>query len=48
MDKTTEKWIDKIEDKLDYEHWFLVHYHTDRCEGRIFIMFEEIEKLSEF
>lgn len=32
VDKTTEKWIDKIEDKLDYEPWFLVHYHTDRCE----------------
>lgn len=48
VDKTTEKWLDKIEDKLDYKHWFLGHYHTDRYEGRVSIMFEEIEELSEF
>lgn len=48
VDKITEKWLDKIEDSLDYEHWFLGHYHTDRYEGRVSIMFEEIEELSEF
>lgn len=48
VDKTTEKWLDKIEDKLDYKHWFLGYYHTDRYEGRVSIMFEEIEELSEF
>lgn len=48
IDKTTEKWLDKIEDILDYDHWFLGHYHTDRCDGRVSIMFEEIEELLEF
>lgn len=48
VDKTTEKWLDKIEDKLDYEHWFLGHYHTDRYESRVSILFNEIEELSDY
>ena len=30
VDKTTEKWFDKIEDKLDYEMWYAGHYHTNK------------------
>ena len=48
VDKTTEKWLDKIEDKLDYEHWFLGHYHCDRDESKVTIMFNAIENLTEY
>lgn len=30
VDKTTEKWFDKIEKKLDYKKWYAGHYHTDK------------------
>ena len=30
IDKTTEKWLDKIEGKLDYGMWYAGHYHTDK------------------
>lgn len=48
VDKTTEIWLDKIEDRLDYEHWFLGHYHTDRYESCVSILFNEIEELSDY
>lgn len=48
VDKTTEIWLDKIENKLDYEHWFLGHYHTDRYESQVSILFNEIEELSDY
>lgn len=44
VDKLTEIWIDKIADKFNYEHWFLGHHHTDRCESRVSVIFEEIEE----
>lgn len=48
VDKTIEIWLDKIEDRLDYEHWFLGHYHTDRYESQVSILFNEIEELSDY
>lgn len=40
VDKTTEIWLDKIEDRLDYEHWFLGHYHTEdtKTESQSYLM----------
>lgn len=45
VDKSTEKWLDSIEDRLQYEHWFLGHYHCDKHIGQITILFEEFEEL---
>lgn len=41
IDKSTEQWLDKIENRLDYDRWFLGHFHIDECIGRINIVFEE-------
>lgn len=30
VDKSTEEWLDKIEDELDYKAWFCGHWHTDK------------------
>lgn len=30
VDKTTEDWFDRIENKLKYGHWYAGHYHVDR------------------
>lgn len=44
VDKSTEKWLDTIENKLIYDNWYLGHYHVDDHQGRVTIMFEEIEE----
>ena len=46
IDKSTEEWLDQIEDKLEYEHWYCGHYHTDKRIGQITFMYEEIGRAS--
>lgn len=45
IDQTTEKWLDSIEDKLDYDLWYFAHFHCDRLMGKAVILFESIEEL---
>lgn len=45
VDKSTEKWLDEIENKLTYERWFLGHYHCDKRIGNVTIMYNEFEEL---
>lgn len=40
VDKSTEIWLDRIEDNLNYRKWYCGHYHTDKKIDRIEIMFE--------
>ena len=40
VDSTTEEWMDKIEARLSYEHWYCGHYHTDKTVGRLQILFQ--------
>ncbi len=40
VDKSTEEWLDGIEDRLDYEKWYCGHYHTEKKVDRVEIMFE--------
>lgn len=40
VDKSTEEWLDGIEDRLDYGKWYCGHYHTEKKVGRVEIMFE--------
>ena len=47
VDKTTEIWLDTIEQRLTYKRWYAGHFHVDSQEGSIKIMFRTIEKLSE-
>ena len=40
VDKSTEEWLDGIEDRLDYGKWYCRHYHTEKKVDRVEIMFE--------
>ena len=42
VDKSTEEWLDTIEDRLEYNHWFAGHYHTEKDIDRLSILFEGI------
>lgn len=43
VDKTTEKWLNKIEDEIDYNMWYFGHYHGDYCKAeKIRMLFNDI------
>lgn len=44
VDKSTEEWLDGIEDKLDYGKWYCGHYHTEKKIDRVEILFGNFEE----
>ncbi len=42
VDNTTEHFLDKVEEKLDYNIWYCGHYHTDKKVDKIRFMFHDI------
>ncbi len=45
VDNSTEEWLDTIEDKLEYEAWYLGHWHTDKRIDKLHFLFHGIETL---
>ena len=45
VDKTTERWLQKIADNLDFERWYAGHYHVESEEDSVRIMFNDYEEL---
>ena len=50
VDKSTEDWLDELEDKIKYRKWYCGHFHVDRQvktdrSTEIRFMFTDIEKL---
>ena len=42
VDKSTEEWLDTIEQRLAYKRWYCGHYHTEKTIDRMTFMFESI------
>jgi len=42
VDKTTEGWLGRIEDCLDYKEWYCGHYHTDKSIDNMRFMMDDI------
>lgn len=42
VDKTMEIWLDGIEDRLDYRHWWFGHYHGEKDVDRMTMLFRQI------
>ena len=47
VDKSTEIWLDKIEDKLDYKKWYCGHYHTEKIIDKIEFMFDMFHEFND-
>lgn len=43
VDKTTENWLDSIEDRLTYSRWFCGHWHIDKHIDRIHFLMDGFE-----
>lgn len=41
VDKSTEFWLDSIEDKLEYERWLCGHWHIDRTLGKLRFLMDD-------
>lgn len=46
VDKSTEEWLDKIEQGTDYRKWYCGHFHTTKKIDKLQFMFEDIDVLS--
>lgn len=46
VDRSTEIWLDHIEDRLDYRRWYCGHFHTEKEIDNISIMYENYEVLN--
>lgn len=44
VDKSTEQWLDQIEEKLSYQKWYCGHYHTEKKIDRLEIMFQNFDE----
>ena len=44
VDKSTETWLDRIEDRLSYKHWYAGHFHTEKEVDRLTLLFESIRE----
>lgn len=47
VDKTTERWLDDIENKLSYAKWYAGHYHTEKKIDKLELMYKSIHKFNE-
>lgn len=48
VDQSTEEWLDKIEETIDYTAWFSGHYHTNKQIERLHFLFDDYIVLNEF
>ena len=44
VDKSTEKCLGGIEDRLNYGKWYCGHYHTEKRIDKLEIMFENFRE----
>ena len=44
VDKSTEEWLNHIEEKLSYQKWYCGYYHTEKKIDKLEIMFENFDE----
>ena len=47
VDESTELWLDKIEEAVDYKDWYCGHWHTDKHIDKMHFLFRTFEMLKE-
>lgn len=47
VDRSTEDWLDVIEDRLDYRQWYCGHWHINKRVERLHFLMEDYEVIGE-
>lgn len=47
VDNSTEQWLDTIEDAVNYEAWYMGHWHIDKRIDKMHFLFHGVEVLGE-
>ena len=42
VDRSTENWLDSIEDRLDYKEWYCGHWHINKRIDKLTFLFHDI------
>ena len=45
IDKSTERWLDEIEDGLEYNHWYFGHYHNYKRIDSMEMLYKDIKEI---
>ena len=45
VDRSTEEWLDVVEEKIKYEKWFCGHWHTDKSVDKIQFLYNLFYKI---
>ncbi len=45
VDRSTEEWLDAIENRLDYKAWYCGHWHIDKHIDRMHFLMRNVEML---
>ena len=46
VDKSTEIWLDSIEERLSYKKWLCAHYHIAKKIDRVQFLYEDFKRIS--
>lgn len=46
VDKSTEIWLDTIEDRLDYQRWYCGHWHLNKHIDKLHFLFGDVEEFA--
>lgn len=46
VDKSTESWLDSIEDRLTYKRWYCGHWHINKHIDRMRFLFGDVEEFA--
>lgn len=47
VDKSTEQWLDVVEESNEYEKWYCGHWHIERNVDKIRFMYDDVELFDE-
>jgi len=48
VDTSTEHWLDKIEEAVNYKAWFCGHWHIDKRIDKIHFLYRGFESAEQF
>lgn len=48
VDDSTERWLDKTEDSIEYKAWFCGHWHINKRIDKMHFLFHDFESMNQF